>query len=246
MSRISRTIALSLAVPMLMPVVVLMASPSMAATAKSGAVCKPEGSKSGTLTCTKRAGKLVWARATIAATPAAVTIEGTWKPTAESKVGYRAKEVLFGQKTEGVGQTNAVTGTMTITGTSVTAVELTADLTKLTSDESRRDGQVQGRILETAKFPTAKLKLLKPIAFGKTPADGVSVKQKGSVEMTIKDVTKTVAVDVEARLKSGRIEIAGAIPMTWADWNVGDPSVAARQITVEPSGLMEFVVVFAK
>lgn len=244
MSRISRTIALGLAVPMLMPLVVLTASPTTAATPKSGAVCKPEGAKSGTLTCTRRAGKLVWARATKAAS-GAITLDGTWKPTAESKVGYRAKEVLFGQKTEGVGQTNAVTGTLTIAGTSVTAVELTADLTKLKSDESRRDSRVQGRILETATFPNAKLKLVEPISFGKAPAEGASVKQKGNVEMTIKDVTKTVAVDVEARIKSGKIEIAGAIPLTWADWNIGDPSVAG-QISVEPSGLMEFLVVFAK
>jgi polyisoprenoid-binding protein YceI len=164
---------------------------------------------------------------------------------AESKVGYRAKEVLFGQKAEGVGQTNAVTGTMTIAGTSVTAVELTADLTKLASSESRRDSQVQGRILETTKFPTAKLKLVKPIDFGKVPAEGVAVTQKGSVELTVKGVTKTVDVDVNARVKAGKIEIAGSIPLTWADWGINDPSFAG-QITVEPNGLMEFIVVFAK
>lgn len=240
MSRLSRLIALGMAVPM----VLLVGSPSYGATAKSGAVCKPAGAKSGTLTCTKRAGKLVWARATKAAT-GAVTLDGTWKPTAESKVGYRAKEVLFGQKAEAVGQTSAVSGSMTIAGTSVTAVELVADLTKLKSSESRRDGQVQGRIMETAKFPTATLKLTKPISFGKAPVDGSSVKQKGSVEMTVKDVTKTVDVDIEARINAGKIEIAGVIPMTWADWNISDPSFAG-QITVEPSGLMEFLIVFAK
>jgi polyisoprenoid-binding protein YceI len=224
-----------------------LAGPAFSATAKSGAVCTKAGATSGTLTCTRKAGKLVWSRtASTAATPSgASSLDGTWKPTADSKVGYRAKEVLFGQKTEGVGQTNAVTGTLTITGTTVSAVDLTADLTKLTSDESRRDGQVQGRILETAKFPTAKLKLLKPISFGKAPAEGVEIKQKGSVEMTIKAVTKTVDVDVSARLKGGKIEIAGAIPITWADWGINDPSFAG-QITVEPNGLMEFLVVFAK
>ena len=67
------------------------------------------------------------------------------KPTAESRVGYRVKEVLFGQKAEGVGQTNAITGTLTIVGTNVSAVELTADLTTLASDESRRPGPVLRR-----------------------------------------------------------------------------------------------------
>ena len=240
MHRVSRLIAVGLAFPL----AVVMATPSFAATAKSGAVCKPEGAKSGTLTCTKRAGKLVWARA---AKPAATatTLDGVWKPTAESKVGYRAKEVLFGQKGEAAGQTNAVTGTLTIGGTDVTAVVLTADMTKLASDQSRRDNQVQGRILETAKFPTATLKLLKPISFGKAPVEGVVVKQKGSVEMTMHGVTKTVDVDVQARLKAGKIEVAGSLPLTWSDWNIADPGFAG-QITVEPAGLMEFLVVFAK
>ncbi len=239
MHRVSRLIALGLAFPLAVGV----AAPSFAATAKSGAVCKPEGAKSGTLTCTKRAGKLVWARA--AKTASATTLDGVWKPTAESKVGYRAKEVLFGQKGEAAGQTNAVTGTLTIAGSDVSAVALTADMTKLTSDQSRRDNQVQGRILETAKFPTATLKLLKPISFGKAPAEGVVVKQKGSVEMTMHGVTKTVDVDVQARLKGGKIEVAGSLPLTWSDWNIADPGFAG-QITVEPAGLMEFLVVFAK
>ncbi len=239
MNRMSRSIVLGMAFPL----AVVVTAPSFAATAKSGAVCTPEGATSGTLTCTKRAGKLVWVQAS--KTAAAATLDGVWKPTAESKVGYRAKEVLFGQKDEAAGQTNAVTGTMTITGTDVKAVSLTADLTKLKSDQSRRDGQVQNRILETAKFPTATLKLLKPISFGKAPAEGVVVKQKGSVEMTMHGVTKTVDVAVEARLKAGKIEVAGSLPLTWSDWKIADPGFAG-QISVEPKGLMEFVVVFAK
>jgi polyisoprenoid-binding protein YceI len=232
-----------LAAPLL---AIAFSTPGVAATAKSGAVCTKAGSVSGTLTCTKKAGKLVWSKATAAApATSSATLDGTWKPTAESKVGYRAKEVLFGQKAEAVGQTSAVTGTLTIAGPSVTAVELTADLTKLASSESRRDSQVQGRILETAKFPNATLKLLKPIDFGKVPAEGVEVKQKGSVELTVKAVTKTVDVDVTARVKAGKIEIAGSIPLTWADWGINDPSFAG-QITVEPKGVMEFLVVFAK
>src|SRR5436309_937617 len=49
---------------------------------------------------------------------------GTWKPTSGSQVGYRVKENAFGQSGEAVGRTSSVTGTMTIDGTTVTAVEL--------------------------------------------------------------------------------------------------------------------------
>ena len=215
-----------------------------AATAKVGAVCAKAGATSGTLTCTKRAGRLVWGKTSTAAS-SSTSIVGTWKPTAESKVGYRAKEVLFGQNAVATGQTNAVTGSLTITGTAVTAVVLSADLTKLASDEAKRDAQVQGRILETSKFPTATLKLLKPIDFGQAPAAGVAVSKKGSVELTLHGVTKTVDIDLSARRKAGNIEVSGSVPLTWADWGINDPSFAG-QITVEPKGQMEFLVVFAK
>jgi hypothetical protein len=42
-------------------------------------------------------------------TPAAAT-GNTWSIAAGSQVGYRVVEVLFGQDTEGVGRTDAVTG----------------------------------------------------------------------------------------------------------------------------------------
>jgi polyisoprenoid-binding protein YceI len=245
-------VSLALATPLAL---VAMSSPSQAAV-KAGTKCPKAGSVSGKLTCAKKAGRLVWSRSAAAGTatkaadsaPPASTgagIDGSWKATAESKVGYRAKEVLFGEKTEGVGQTNGVTGTLTISGTKVTEVALSADLTTLKSDSGKRDSQVQGRILETAKFPTATLKLLKPIDFGKIPADGAEVKQKGSVEMTLHGVTKPVDVEVSARLKGGKIEIAGALPLVWNEWGIADPGFAG-QIVVEPNGLMEFLVVFAK
>ena len=233
-------VSLLAAVPLLVGVSISAAG----AVAKSGGVCRTVGATDGTLTCSKKAGKLVWSKTAVKAVSGA-SLDGVWKPTVESKVGYRAKEVLFGQKAEGSGQTNAVTGSMTIAGTSVSAVNLTADLTKLKSDESRRDAQVQGRILQTAEFPNATLKLAKPINFGKVPAEGVAITQKGSVELTLKGVTKTVDVSVSARVKAGKVELAGSIPLTWADWGIDDPSFVG-QITVEPNGLMEFLVVFAK
>ena len=42
------------------------------------------------------------------------TIDGDWKVAADSIVGYRVKETIIGQKTEGVGRTSAVTGSLTI------------------------------------------------------------------------------------------------------------------------------------
>jgi polyisoprenoid-binding protein YceI len=236
-----------------------------ASAPKAGGVCKKQGQVSGSLICTKKASRLVWAKkpatpttvakagTTVASAPptsAASTattagIEGTWKATSASTVGYRVKEVLDGQSIEAVGRTNAVTGLLTIVGTSVTDVDLVVDVTKLESDQGRRDAQVQGRILETSKFPTAKLKLKAPIALGKIPADGEIIEVKAKITLTIKAVTKDVDVDIKARRNGANVEVNGAIPITWADWGIVNPSLPPL-VTTEDKGLLEFIVVFGR
>ncbi|MFM7820838.1 MAG: YceI family protein, partial [Actinomycetota bacterium] len=58
-------------------------------------------------------------------TAPASTIDGDWKIFAESIVGYRVKETIIGQKTEGVGRTSEITGSLTIADEQVTAAEFT-------------------------------------------------------------------------------------------------------------------------
>jgi polyisoprenoid-binding protein YceI len=227
------------------------------AKAKAGAACTKAGQKSGTLTCTRSKGKLVWvgrtaatttkpgSKATTPATPAADGIEGTWKVGKDSVVGYRVKEILQGQPTEGVGRTSAITGSMTIAGTNVTAVEITADLTELKSDSTRRDGAIRTRFLESDKFPTATLKLKAPIALGSVPADKAEVKQTATIDLTLHGVTKEVKVDVSARRNGPNIEVLGATKIVFADFGIATPEVPGF-VSTDPDGLLEFLVVFTR
>src|SRR6266542_5450712 len=73
----------------------------------------------------------------------------TWKVSSDSVVGYRVTEVLFGQGNVAVGRTNSITGSMSVSGTTVTAATFTVDMTTVSSDQSRRDGQFNGRIMQT-------------------------------------------------------------------------------------------------
>ena len=61
---------------------------------------------------------------------------------------------------------------MTIDGTTITAVDITADLTTLQSDEANRDRQLQRQGIETGTYPTATFSLTQPIDLGSVPADG--------------------------------------------------------------------------
>ena len=55
--------------------------------------------------------------------------DGEWAVVADSVVGYRVKEILFGQDTEGVGRTSAVTGSLVIANNEVTSAEFSVDMT---------------------------------------------------------------------------------------------------------------------
>ena len=171
-------------------------------------------------------------------------IEGTWEVAAGSTAGYRATEVLFGQSTEGAGRTEDVTGTLVIEGTSATEGSFEVDLTTLESDDSRRDGQVQNRILETSQFPTATFELTEPIDFGSEPADLEEVTAQATGDLTVHGVTNSVSIDLTARRNGDAIEVTGSVPITWADFEINDPSGGPAQ--VEDTGTMEFALTFSK
>lgn len=169
---------------------------------------------------------------------------GTWtvvgaEPTV---VGYRVEEVLFGANVTATGRTSSVTGTLSIDGTTATAANFTVDVASIASDDSRRDGQFDGRIMSTSQFPTATFVLTQPIDFGSMPAEGAQITAKAAGDLTLRGVTKQVTFDVTAQFEGGRVGVLGNIPITFADYEIPSPSFAG--IEVEPTGLLEFVLVF--
>ena len=167
--------------------------------------------------------------------------ESTWAITADSQVGYRVKEILFGVDTEGVGRTNQVAGSITIAGTQAVAGEFVVDVASIESDDGRRDNQFRGRIMSTDEFPEAVFTLTEPIELGSEPAEGVEVATTATGELTLRGVTNPVTFEVTAEQQNGRIGVLGAIPIVFADYSIANPSISG--ITTEDNGLLEFVLV---
>jgi polyisoprenoid-binding protein YceI len=170
-----------------------------------------------------------------------VPVDGTWKVTAGSRAGYRVKEVLFGQNNEAVGRTTAVTGNATIAGSKVDAADVTVDMTQVTSDQSRRDNQFHGRIMDVSSFPTATFKLTQPIDLPST-TERVTVKANG--DLTTHGVTKPVVADVQAERSGNAIRVSGSIPVAFADFNIPNPSFGP--VSTEDHGLIEFLIVLGR
>jgi polyisoprenoid-binding protein YceI len=190
--------------------------------------------------------KLTLESATTGGTTAtdASDLSGTWKAATGSLAGYRVKEVLFGQSTTAAGRTSDVTGELTLDGTTVSSTRIVVDMTTVKSDEDRRDSQFQGRVMDTATFPTATFELTKPIDLGTLPAVGATVTKPATGKLTLRGTTKEVTVDLTARRSADKIEVQGSIPITFAAWAIPNPSFGPAQ--TEDNGELEFLVAFTR
>jgi len=171
--------------------------------------------------------------------------DGAWKVGSESQAGYRVKEVLFGQDVEAVGQTGQVTGDLSIAGASVSEGSFTVDMASVKSDEERRDGQFNGRIMDTAAHPTSTFTLTRPIELGSVPTVGSRFKAEATGELTLKGQSKEVVFDVTAfRSAADAFEVSGQIPVKFTDYGIANPSFPG--IKVEDDGVVEFLLKFTR
>jgi polyisoprenoid-binding protein YceI len=170
---------------------------------------------------------------------------GTWSIAEGSVVGYRVKEVLFGQSNEAVGRTSAITGSITVDGTTVTKGSFTVDMTTVASDETRRDAQLNGRIMETGLYPTGTFTLTAPIELKSVPTDGEGRTVKATGRLTLHGVTRMVTFTVTGRLSGSTVQAVGSIPVTFADYNIGNPSFGGV-VTTEDHGVLEFSLNFTQ
>lgn len=152
------------------------------------------------------------------------TADGTWTLSAGEGVfvGYRISELFAGDTLEvtAVGRTPSVTGTMTVSGTSITAVDITADMTALASDSDRRDNAVRSQGLETDTYPEATFTLTAPIALGSLPGLDTPVDVVATGDLTLHGVTRSVQVPLQARWNGDSIDVAGGTTVVLADFGI--------------------------
>lgn len=174
--------------------------------------------------------------------------DGTWTLVSGDNifVGYRIEELFGGEtvKKTATGRTPAVTGSLTVQGNQITAVEITADMQQLKSDESRRDNSQKGGGLETDSFPTATFTLTEPITLPSTPTEGASADVEATGDLTLHGVTKQVTISLQTSLDNGRIIVAGNAPIVLADYEIDPPS--SGFVDVDENGTLEVQLAFVK
>ena len=164
---------------------------------------------------------------------------GTW-------AGYRFQEELasVGANTA-VGRTPDVTGTMTVAGNEVTAVDVEVDLTTLQGDNGTRDGALRSRGLESDRFPTATFTLTAPLALPAGAESGERVSTEATGDLTIHGVTQSVTLTVEAELSGDTAAVVGQAPVTLGDYGI-DPPTGFSVLSIDEQGTFEFQLFFTK
>lgn len=188
-----------------------------------------------------------------AAVAAPASFDGSWKVDTSlgsmddftaTWVGYRVQEQLVGIGGHtAVGRTPKVSGSMTLNGSTIGAVSITADLTALASDDSNRDNQLRRQAIQTDNFPTATFALGQPIALGSLPADGTTVSATATGNLTIHGTTKAVTMSLQAQRKGGVIAVAGSIPIVFGDYGFTGPN-SFSVVSVDDHGIMELHLLF--
>jgi polyisoprenoid-binding protein YceI len=178
-----------------------------------------------------------------AGTGAGGPVAGTWAVGPGSAVGYRVNEVLLGQNATAVGRTSSVTGQLAIVGTTATAAAFTVPMATVHSDKSQRDDQFDGRIMNVSQYPTATFTLTSPIDLAPLPAGGAIKDYTAHGNLTLHGTTRAVTFTLTAERKGTQIDVAGDIPVLFADYNIQNPSFAGF-VTTQDHGLLEFLLVF--
>jgi polyisoprenoid-binding protein YceI len=178
------------------------------------------------------------------------TLDGTYRVApgdTNSFVGYRVQEQLVGGAIDqtATGRTSDVTGSLTVSGTSVENVSVTADLRTLTSDRSQRDDAIKDRGLESNRFPEAKFALTAPIQEPNLPAAGETVNTTARGDFTLHGVTKQVEIPVQGRWDGRDVQVVGRLHIVFADYGIQAPT-SPVVASIDNQGDMEFQIFFRR
>ena len=171
---------------------------------------------------------------------------GSFDDFSSTWAGYRFEEELASIGTNtAVGRTPDVTGSMSVAGDEVTAVDVEVDLTTLQSDSGTRDGALRSRGLESDEFPSATFSLTEPIALPAGAADGERVSTEATGDLTIHGTTRSVTLTVEAELSGDSAVVVGQAPVVLQDHGI-EPPTGFSVLSIDDEGTFEFQIFFSK
>ena len=143
---------------------------------------------------------------------------------------YSVPEILQGLSTQGVGESNGVTGTIVPGG----EFTFTLDMLSFVSDQSRRDSRVRGWFAEfpEATFTSENFSLPSSGVVGEVQTFDVTG------DLTVNGIARSTVWTIQARVESnGSLSIQGETDIVLSEFNID--IVRSGSITMEDAGHLE-------
>ena len=160
-----------------------------------------------------------------------------------SFVGFRVKEELvkIGNITA-VGRTDQVDGELAIQNGQLVSVSITADLSAIVTNDSRRDNAARNA-MNVRENPIASFVLDQPLDLPETDGSQIALQAKG--QLTVNGISKAAMFELEAKAVARSIVVVGQTEVTFADYDIAVPS-ASIVVSAEDHGVVEFQLLFVR
>ena len=190
----------------------------------------------------------------VADTADALSTDGVWyvdtdsgsfsfEEASGSFVGFRVKEELvkIGDITA-VGRTEQVEGELSIQNGQLVSVSISADLSAIVTNDSRRDNAARNA-MNVKEIPIASFVLDQPVDLPETDGSQIALQAEG--QLTVNGISKAVIFELEAEAVARSIVVVGQTEVIFADYDIAVPS-ASIVVSAEDHGVVEFQLLFVR
>lgn len=138
-----------------------------------------------------------------------------------------------------VGQTNEVSGSLSVSGDEVTRATFSVRLASITV--GRRHERALDTSLDTEAHPDALWALTRPVRFSPAFVAGNTVRAGASGQLELRGVTRHVALVVTAGRDGTALEVAGSLPISLSRWDISRPAGFGPLGSLSGNGTAEFL-----
>jgi polyisoprenoid-binding protein YceI len=173
-------------------------------------------------------------------------VDGTYQAAPGSVAGFRIQQTTLGLTSDVVGRTADVTGSVAVTRGRIVDAKLHVNLLAMTSGDGKNGGKLApqfGNSLDTGRYPQAAVELAQPVTLDAGFTSGATVALKAVGTLTLHGVTRTVTVPLSVRRDGTDIDVAGSVPVVFADYRLARPEGYGWFGSLADHGVAEFSLV---
>jgi hypothetical protein len=174
-------------------------------------------------------------------------LDGTWRVSAGSTVGFRVRETVIGFSNDVTGRTGDVTGTAVVASAVTGGAEVSSAAFQVSLDTIKVNGKTgQPQLVKSlgvTAHPVATITLTRPVPLPAAFASGAVVTRTAAATFTLNGTTRPVTVALSVRQDGTAIEAAGYLPVAFSGFRIAGPAGYGFLGSLASNGTAEFLLV---